>query len=580
VYGLSPFAVPDLQPVPTLEEIARNPAVQLFVTRARQSAPSFALTAANAPTIAEICRRLDGLPLAIELAASRIRMLSPRVMLTRLEQRLPMLTSGARDAPVRHRTLRDTIAWSYDLLSPGEQSLFRRLGVFVGGCTTEAMEAVASDLRTDLLTTASALIDNSLLDQETRTSGERRFLILGAVREFALEKLIQNGEAEAAQMRHAEYFLQLAVTATSSLPFPLVWEWTEPLRRLEEDRANLEAALRWWIERHDAERALQLAAALASVWLMTGRVPLGEQLLEEALTIGSKTSLHTRVNALIAAGLLSSRRAAHTRAATHFAEALSLSRESNDKPSIAWLLNQLGGLALTQGSVERAKSLHEEALALFRELGDKRGVAWSLHEMGNTARQQTEYVIADDLYKESLVLFEALSDRRGIASSLQEQGHLAQLQGNFQQARRFQERALNLLRDLNDERGMARSLQGLADVALHEEDDILAASFLYQALPLFSETGDVASALSALVALASIEGRRGNSMQAARLSAATKRLSEIHSDSHLERDPSNFEQTLFALREELGAVEFEDARTQEHKPPLEQPFRTESAHKA
>jgi predicted ATPase len=268
LYAVPPLLLPDLTHLPATVRLARNPAIALFVERAQAVMPDFRLTEQNAPAVAAICARLEGLPLALELAATRIKLLSPETLLARLEQRLSLLTDGARDLPPRHRTLRAAIEWSYELLDVGVQTLFCRLGVFVGGCTLDAATAVSNttnDVLVDVTGGIASLLDKSLLQQVEGMDGEARFTMLETIREYALERLEQSGEAEAVRQRHAEYCLALAEIAEPHLQQHDQLSW---LDRLEREHDNLRAALRWVLDGDAGEIGLRLAAALAEFWFI------------------------------------------------------------------------------------------------------------------------------------------------------------------------------------------------------------------------------------------------------------------------------------------------------------------------
>ena len=302
VYPVPPLTLPDLKRPPPLESLTQYEAVGLFVERAQAVKPDFKVTNESAPAVAEICVRLDGLPLAIELAAARITMLPPRAMLQRLSSRLKLLTGGARDLPERQRTLRATIEWSYALLDEGEQVLFGRLAVFSGGRTLEAIEAICDaegDLPVDAFEGVSSLLDKSLLRQEEGPNGEPRFVMLETVHEFAREKLRQSAEAEEIKRVHAEYFLTLAEEAYPELRGPDQLEWLE---RLEAEHDNMRAALSWALERKEAEVALRLGGALWWFWSVRGYHSEGRRWLEAALAIEGRGSPEVRAMALAGVG--------------------------------------------------------------------------------------------------------------------------------------------------------------------------------------------------------------------------------------------------------------------------------------
>jgi non-specific serine/threonine protein kinase len=362
-FPVRPLELPNLRRLPALEALPSYAAVGLFLERAQAAQPDFVLGAENAEAVAEICVRLDGLPLAIELAAARTRVLPPGALRTWLGQRLALLTTGASDLPARHQTLRAAIDWSYDLLPVEEQALFRRLAVFVGGFTLEAAEAVANvdgALHTSVLDGVASLVDKSLLRQDVQLSGEPRLVMLETVREYALERLVASGEADAIGRRHAEYFLSMAEWARSQLSGTEQVTW---LNELEREHDNLRTALAWLREHGESELGLRLGGALWQFWSVRGHFAEGRAWLEELLR----------------------QPAAAARSAAR-----------------ANALNGAGSLAFSQGDDARAQLLFEESLAIWRELGDEREAAHSLSDLGRVAYERGDAAAALSLYEESL----------------------------------------------------------------------------------------------------------------------------------------------------------------------------------
>ena len=391
-------------------------AVALFLARARAVDPDFAPVGDEAGAVAEICRRLDGLPLAIELAAARAALLPPRAMLGRLEKRLPLLTGGARDAPARQRTMRDAIAWSHDLLSPEEQALFRRLAVFVGGFTLEAAEAVAGDA--ELLAASSRgsrrWPGRAWCAGSTR-AGEPRYAMLETVREFGLEQLAASGEDGAVRARHAAWCLALA---EGGEPHP----WSGPaqgrwLDRLEGELANLRAALAWLEETGDGETGLRLAGALGGLWLYRSHRVEGRAWLERALARGGEAPTTGRAVALQVLGVLDVYLGGE-RAVALLANSLALWRDLGDARGVAGALLLLGFAELNQGDRERAVRLLEEAAARFEALGDRNGVAMARLELGNAAVEGGNGVQGEALLEEALALFRQVGNHYGVAGTL------------------------------------------------------------------------------------------------------------------------------------------------------------------
>ncbi|MDP9470903.1 MAG: NB-ARC domain-containing protein [Chloroflexota bacterium] len=367
-YALAPLGLPGSNGALTPEQVAGSEAGRLFVDRAQGVKADFALTQDNAWSVAEICRRLDGLPLAIELAAARVKIFPPQALLARLERRLPLLTGGARDAPTRQQTMRDAIAWSYDLLSGEEQTLFRHLAVFAGGCSFEAIEAVAVPDGLDAVEGVASLVDKSLLRQMEKMDGEPRYRMLETIREFALERLEAAREAEPVRDRHAAWSLALA-ERTAPLMFG-----TQPHRwfaHLEREHGNLRAALVWFEQTGDADRLLRLARALGYFWEMNGYWTEGPAWLERALATDAPPSL-ARAAALHSLGMSAAYVGDFARAEPALREALAVFREEGSASNVADALISLGSMAVDQGGCDAGEALLIEAVEEARRAGDRR----------------------------------------------------------------------------------------------------------------------------------------------------------------------------------------------------------------
>ncbi len=426
-YPVPPFSLPDIQHLPSLERLTQYEAVRLFIERAQDVRPDFAVTNDNAPAVAEICVRLDGLPLAIELAAARTKLFSPQALLDRLSSRLKMLTGGARNVPARQQTIRNMIEWSYDLLNEGEKQLFRRMAVFQGGRTLEGLEAVCNSealqvegqLEVDVLDGVESLVNQSLLQQREGRDGEPRFWMLETIHEYTREKLEESEEGETLQREHAEYYMRLVEEAEPELTGAKQTEW---LHRLEEEHDNLRTALRWAKEHngdgdaHKVEVGLRIAGALWRFWKVRGYLSEGREKLAGMLALPTLPTASTL--APTPAPLPQTLRTqSHS---PHSPYSLNLFR--------AKALNGAGVLAYRQGDYISARSLHEESLAIKRELGDKQGIASSLNNLGNVADDQGDYANARSLHEESLAIKRELGDKRGIASSL---NNLVHNQGSY-----------------------------------------------------------------------------------------------------------------------------------------------------
>jgi predicted ATPase len=487
-FPVPPLAMPDSQVRPDLDVLSQVPAVALFMQRALAVRPDFELSQENASAITEICARLDGLPLAIELAAARVKVLSPSAMRTRLTSRLQLLTGGARDRPQRQQTLRAAIDWSYDLLAPAEQKLFRRLSVFAGGCTLEGAEAVCDskgDLDLDLLDGMASMVDKSLAQQVEPAKGESRFVMLETIREYALEKLEASGEEAPTRRAHAAYCLVLAEEEASQQSGAEVAEW---LRRLTFEHENFRVALEWLTEIGNAEWGLRLGAALFRFWEMREYLAEGRDSLGKLLNLaGAAAPTKARSRALFAAGVLAVEQGDHASADAMIGESLAISRQLDDKQGSAVSLNALGVNALDRGEVPVARSLFEESLGLWRELGDQKAIARALSNLANVVKSQGDYDLARSLYGECLSIFRRLGDRTGIAWSMNYEGDAAREQGDSSAARKLYEQALAIFRELADRWGIAGTLADLGNLAKEQRNYPLAHSLYRESIKTFQE---------------------------------------------------------------------------------------------
>jgi len=489
VYGehefpVPPLALPDSRSKTSVEVLSQCPAVALFLQRAVAAKADFELNRENAAAVCEICARLDGLPLAIELAAARVKVLSPALMLTRLASRLQLLTGGARDLPQRQQTLRAAMDWSYDLLSAAEQRLFRRLSVFVGGCNLEGVEAVCDtkgDLDLDdLLDGMASMVDKSLVQQVEHGKGESRFVMLETIREYGLEKLQTSGEQPQTKRAHAAYCLVLAeedATAESA-------QWLE---RFAFEHDNFRAALEWLTETEDAEWGLRLGTALFRFWdireyLAEGRDSLGK-LLKLA---GAQPPTKARARALFAAGVLAGEQGDYASADALIGESQDIARQLGDKTGVAVSLNALAVTAFDRGDVAIARALFEESLVLWRETGDQKAVARALSNLANVFKVQGDYDRVRSLQAECLSIFRGLGDRIGIAWSLNYQGDVARDQGDSA-ARTLYEQGLAIFRELGDRWGIASTLADLGSLAREQGDYSTARSLYSESIKLFQE---------------------------------------------------------------------------------------------
>jgi predicted ATPase/DNA-binding XRE family transcriptional regulator len=410
-FAVAPLATPGTETFAAFEDISTSPAVQLFVARAQAAANGFTLNSGIASTVASICRQLDGLPLAIELAAARLQFLSPEVLLRRLERRLPLLSHGPADMPQRQQTLRATLAWSHDLLDPAAQSLFRRLAVFVGGSTLEALEVVCAgaDLPAQqVLDGVQLLVDNSLVRRMEGPDDEPRFGMLDTIREYANEKLVASGEFDAVRARHAEFYSRLAEPPDAAAGS--IWLWAqspvlsdELLDLLEAELDNATAALEWWLTTSRVAEGLRLAVALNWVWSRRGQYAMGRRWLETMLELAERIAPSTafraeRAVALTEVGTLSSRQGDPAHTLAFFRHSLGVWRELGHAPGLAMALATLGQAEWAAGDAAEAIALLREALSLSRAANVPHTVAISLRNLGLVARSLGDYERAEDLF--------------------------------------------------------------------------------------------------------------------------------------------------------------------------------------
>ncbi|HLY63535.1 MAG TPA: protein kinase [Terriglobia bacterium] len=530
VYGeyefpVPPLGLPDPRSMPSLEVLSQSPAVALFVQRAAAAKPDFELNRENAPAVSEICSRLDGLPLAIELAAARVKVLSPSSMLKRLASRLQLLTGGARDLPLRQQTLRAAMDWSYDLLNAAEQKLFRRLSVFVGGCNLEGVEAVCNtkaDLDLDLLDGMASLMDKSLVQQVEPAKGESRFVMLETIREYALEKLEVSGEKALAKRAHAAYCLVLAEEVSEQSGA----EGAEWLERFALEHDNFRAALDWLTETGDAEWGLRLGAALFRFWDAREYHTEGRAKLDKLLELpGAAAPTKVRARALFVAGVLAGGQADFTTAEALIGESLGMTRQSHDQQGVAVSLNALAVFAQNRGDLAVAHSLFEESLAVWRELGDRKAVARALSNLANVVTLQSDYARALALHAECLSIFQGLGDRGGVAWSLNHQGDVARDQGDTLAARTLYERSLVIFRELGDRWGIAGTLADLGTLAREQQNCEAAHSLFGDSLRIFQKLDHkrgIARLLECLACLAAAQSRAERSLRLAGAAAALR----------------------------------------------------------
>lgn len=462
-----PLALPDEIAASSFAELSETESVKLFAERAKAIKPNFSLTTGNARVTAEICRQLDGLPLAIELAAARMKILSPQQILQRLENRLKLLTGGARDLPARQQTMRGAIQWSFDLLDKDEKILFRHLSVFAGGFTVEAAEAASNyELRTtndeiDVLNCLTSLVENSLLVQAEQADGESRFRMLAVVREFAQEVLEASGESEIIRKNHAEFFLRLAQEAEPQI---LSQQGTKWLDRLEEEHDNLRAAFSWSAA-NDAETTVNLAAALRDFWVFRNHLTEGRAIFETALQRASDAPAAVRFKLLNGLGQVVRYQGDYAAGQKAYEEGLAAGKAENDWRQIALSNRGLAAVAKHQGDFAAAQKFYQEALRIGRELNDKFVIAVSVNAMGDLARVENDYAAARPLFEEALAICRQLGNHQGVNCTLNNLGAVAFGEGDYEAARSFYAQALAAAQESGERITLSYSLDGFAALA-------------------------------------------------------------------------------------------------------------------
>jgi predicted ATPase/transcriptional regulator with XRE-family HTH domain len=541
-WPVAPLATPPKDLV-SLVEVAASPAARLFVERAQAVAPDFALRESNAAAVAAVCRRLDGMPLAIELAAARAGLLQPAALLRRLEHRLRVLTSGSIDLPARQRTLRNAIAWSYDLLGQPEQVLFRRLSVFVGGWTLMAAEAVCADaeLAGDEVTNRlQVLVDSSLVYGLEDGDGEPRFGMLETIREFALDQLDaaeppgQPG-ALSTRRRHATFFLELAHRVAPELVRSDQLAW---LKRLDREQANCGAAVAWSCREGDqAGLAVELVAILWPIWAMRGYLSEGRAWLAEALAMAATTRGpdaqpidQWRTVALRGAGVLALRQSDYPAARTCLEQSLALAQACADLVGTAAAFQSLGRLALDEGRLDQAEVAYTRSLFLFDQRGHSHDVAEVLDGLINVARCRGDFKEALALVERALPLHREPANTRGLATLLRQLATLLRDQGRLPEARAAGEECLALWRQLGDPWGIAYALNALGNAARDDADYATATAVLEECLAIQHQLGERQGAAYTLHQLGMIARDRGDLATARRL--AEESLTEFRALGH------------------------------------------------
>ena len=539
------------------EALVRYDSVRLFVERAAAAEPGFALNDGNLRSVVEICSRLEGLPLALELAAARVRGLGVEAIASRLGEQFRLLEGGRRTGLPRERSFRAAVDWSYDLLGEQERRVFERLAVFAGGFSLEAAEAVASGgaVETqDVPDLVARLVDRSLVH---RIGSYRvRYRLLEPLRQYGREWLATRGETATARRKHMEFFLALAEAAGPGIKGREQRTWLE---RLEEEHDNLRAALSAASELGEPDAGLRLAAALGPFWQRRGHFGEGRERLRLALSVNGRAS-PTRGRALVEAGFLAFFQCDYRDALTRTEEALDLYRRAGDRWGIAYALARLGLAAWKLGDANRAKASFNESLRLFRDLDDGWGVATTLGCLGFMAVGEGSLEEAEKAYEESLAWFRENGDDSGIGLALSSMGILAALRGDLDRGEEMLRESLELTQEVGDRWGMARSLSYLARIAMLRGRDRDAVDLYRRGLCLFSDLGDREDSAVCLEGLAEIASRGGRSRRAAELFGAAEALRGFRTEySFATVDPIGYRRRVASLNSQLGEEPFRRA---------------------
>jgi predicted ATPase/DNA-binding winged helix-turn-helix (wHTH) protein len=546
IYGEQEFPVTPL---------AQNSAIELFVQRAAAVWPDFAMTSENALAIGEICSRVDGLPLAIELAAARTKVLSPVAILDRLQNRLQLLTGGALDLPERQQTLRKTIDWSHGLLNEAERKLFHRFSVFVGGCTLEAAEAVCNtsrDLGIDLFEGLSSLVDKNLVQRADRAETEPRFAMLETIREYALECLTDSGEQSATRRAHAAYFLVLAEEGNPELSPSDRTRW---LTQCDIEIDNFRFALDWLFQTLDLDWGLRLCVALFRFWDMREHLTEGRARLETVLRLAGAERPKERARVAHFIGALATAQGDYS-AAEHFLEqGLSVYEELGDQSGIAASLNALAVSARDRGDYASAQANFERSLACWRMLSDRLAIARCLHNLANVVKVRGDYPRARWALREATDIFEGLGDRTGAAWSINQQGDIARAQDEMAAAQGLYQRALSVFREAGDPWGSARSLTDLGYIDCEQGDHLAAYAAYREALEIFAGLGHRRGMARVLEGCACLALARGHAARALKLAAAAAHLRQLISAPLPQAEQSKLDRTLLPAWKSLSDAE-------------------------
>ncbi len=519
-YALPPLEAPDPAWLVRPEAALQYPAVALFAQRARAVQPAFTVDSENGKAVAAICHRLDGLPLAIELAAARIRLFAPDALASRLAGGFELLTAGAQDVAERHRTLRTAIAWSYDLLNPDEQRLFRRLGVFAGSFTLEAARAIGPDLADDVVELITSLVAKSLVTMVAQAD-EPRFTLLETVREFAHTQLAAAGERPETRRLHGLFFLAMAEQARRDVRTAHGRVW---LARLEQETPNIRAMLDW-ARQDDPPLALRMVGALGRFWSFRGRISEGRSWARTAIeSAGQRAEPAVLANALHVEGRLAQAQGDYAEAIARLEESLSIWRDLGDQRGIAVTLSHIGYTTYKRGDLTRARTILEEALSLARKCSDPGALSRALNGLGIVEQRQGKYEEADAYFREALRIATAAPDLPGIAGALTNLGSLARERGNYQTARRHHEQSITMWREIGDRQSLSLVLNNFGNVLRDMGEGAAARAAYEESLSIVRETGNRRTGAFALNGLGGLARERDEVSEAARFYADALRI--------------------------------------------------------
>jgi predicted ATPase len=561
-FPVPPLELPQAENESAWENLIENESVILFVGRARAVHPNFALTKDNASSVAEICRRLDGLPLALELAAARIKLLGPQAILARLDDKLKLLTGGARDLPTRHQTLRNTLEWSYDLLNQDEKILYARLSVFVGGFTLEAAEAVCnSEGKLDILEGLTSLVNNSLLRQQEETAdGESRFEMLETIRSYALERLTESGEIDALRAGHAQYYGGIILNQAGLQIYSsnaLYW-----LNWFEQELDNIRATLTWGLSSPQGiQPGTGLVFMLVWFWYRRGRFIEGLEWADKYLAVSDvQKSPPLRALVLASSGMMALWQGKQDVALSKLQEALPIVQTLEDD-LMAAMTQMANGIAfINMGRDGDAQPLLEQAIRFFKKADQRYFHALAVVHLGNAELGLGNVEQARAYHEEALAEARVIDENWLISFALNNLGEVARTQGQFDQARKYYEECESLLRATGDRGDVARFVHNLGYIAQHEEDFELAESLFRKSLAMFRRLGNRRGIAECLAGLAGLKARQGQTEWGALLLSAAESLLKITGGAWWPADRVEVERNREMIRAALGADEFAEAQ--------------------